>query len=258
MPIEDKKWAKLYLAGTMAQMGLVCFVIAFLRAGHISYPAPLNLLFLIIGGASSAIWGIIVSLKSQRVDSPLKILIDFFSFKQPIVRYGIVAVFLVMLFAPQLVLARVLDGVKWYSFFVLFFQSIVFGGIEEIGWRYTFQPMLEKRDPFALATIITFIAWGAWHYMYFYMTNSLQYIQHIPFLIGLLGNSFILGAIYKIGKSLWLCVLFHCLLNVFSQTLLANSLGVVVVCNMLCIALALVLVRLDKKGTGTVKAPKQG
>ena len=93
MPIEDKKWAKLYLAGTMAQMGLVCFVIAFLRAGHISYPAPLNLLFLIIGGASSAIWGIIVSLKSQRVDSPLKILIDFFSFKQPIVRYGIVAVF---------------------------------------------------------------------------------------------------------------------------------------------------------------------
>ena len=246
MRMEELKWAKLYLIGTIAQMFAVCLVVAVLRASHIPYPAPFNFLFLIIGGASSAMWGILVSLKSKRVGSPLKILVAFFGVRQPIVQYGIVAAFLAILFAPQLFLGRFSDGVKWYSFFILFFQSIVFGGIEEIGWRYTFQPILEKRVSFALATTITFFAWGSWHYMYFYMTNSLQYIQHIPFLIGLLGNSFILGAIYKIGKSLWLCVLFHRLLNVFSQTLPANSLGVVVVCNMLCIALAFALIRIEK------------
>lgn len=246
MPIDDRKWAKIYLIGTIAQITAVCFVVAILRASHIQYPAPLNLLFLIIGGASSAIWGIIVSLKSKRVNSPLKILIDFFGFRQSILQYGIVAAFLVLLFAPQLFLGRISDGVKWYSFFILFFQSVVFGGIEEIGWRYTFQPILEKRAPFALATIITFFAWSSWHYMYFYITNSLQYIQHVPFLIGLLGSSFILGAIYKISGSLWLCVLFHCLLNVFSQTLLANNLSTVLICNMLCIALAFALTRIKK------------
>ena len=241
------KWAKTYLIGTIAQMAAVCLIIAVLQASHIPYPAPLNILFLVIGGTSSAVWGIIVSLKSKRAGSLLKILADFFGFQQPVVQYGMVFAFLAILFAPQLFLGHLSDGVKWYSFFILFLQSIVFGGIEEIGWRYTFQPILEKKVPFAVATIITFFAWGFWHYMYFYMTNSLQYIQHVPFLVGLLGSSFILGALYKISGSLWLCVLFHCLLNVFAQTLLVNNLIAVLVCNMLCIALATALARIKKR-----------
>lgn len=246
MLITDIKWAKTYLIGTIVQMFAVCSVVAVLRASHIQYPEALNILFLIIGGGSSAIWGIIVSLKSKRIDSALRILTDFFDVRQPMARYGIVATFLAILFAPQLLSGLVVDGVKWYSFVILFLQSIIFGGIEELGWRYTFQPILEKRVPFVIAAVLTFMAWGLWHYMYFYLTDSMQYIQHISFLIGLLGSSFILGAIYKISGSLWLCVLYHCLLNVFSQTLLANSLSIVIVCNILCIVLSVVLIVVNK------------
>jgi len=121
-----------------------------------------------------------------------------------------------------------------------------------LGWFcYLIHQTLSKGRKDAVATIITFLAWGFWHYMYFYMTNSLQYIQHVPFLVGLLGSSFILGVLYKISGSLWLCVLFHCLLNVFAQTLLVNNLIAVLVCNMLCIALATALARI--KGRSPVE-----
>lgn len=243
---SDIKWARMYLIGTIAQMSAVCAIVAALRATHIQIPETLNILFLIIGGGSSAIWGIIISLKSKKTNSALRILTDFFDVRQPVAMYGIVAAFLAIVFAPQLLSAKIADGVKWYSFLIMFLQSIIFGGIEELGWRYTFQPIVEKRIPFAIATIITFIAWGSWHYMYFYMTSSLQYIQHIQFLIGLLGSSFILGAIYKVSGSLWLCVLYHCLLNVLSQTMLANSLSIVIVCNSVSILLAVLLIGVYK------------
>ncbi len=241
------RWARLYWVGTIVQMLVVCAIVAVLRAGHITYPEILDVLFLIIGGGSSAIWGIIISIKSKRVDSGLKILFHFFDVRQAAAAYGVTVGFIAIVFAPQLCSGLVVDGVKWYAFFILFFQSILFGGIEEIGWRYTFGPLLEKKLPFFIATMLTFVSWGLWHYMYFYITNTLPYIQHGSFLVGLLGSSFILGAIYRLTNSLWLCVLYHCLLNVFSQTLPANRLGVVIFCNALCIGLAVVLVELDKQ-----------
>ena len=39
-------------------------------------------------------------------------------------------------------------GFKIESLFLpllIFFKAIVFGGIEELGWRYSFQPSIEKR-----------------------------------------------------------------------------------------------------------------
>jgi len=94
-----------------------------------------------------------------------------------------------------------------------------------------------------MACICTFGSWSLWHYMYFYLTNSLSMINHVSFLVGLLGSCFILGAIYKISKSLWLCVLYHCILNVLSQTLIANSLKMVIICNSICIILSILIVR---------------
>lgn len=136
-----------------------------------------------------------------------------------------------------------MDGTAWYVFPLLFFQAILFGGIEEIGWRYTFQPMLEEHMSYEMASVVTFLSWSAWHYMYFYITDSIMFIQHIPFLMGLLVNSFVLGAIYRVSKSLWLCVMYHCLVNTLSQTLLANDFALTVVCDIICIVLAIVWVR---------------
>ena len=239
----ENKAVKTYWIGTMVQMFSVCLVIAILKFNQMEYPKVLNLLFLICGGVSSAMWGIIVSLKFKYVNSGLTILKNFFNIKQSPYHYCMVLFFVIIIFGTQLFRGNILDDVKWYSFFLFFIQAIIFGGIEEIGWRYTWQPLIEKKVPFEVVCILTFGSWGLWHYMYFYLTNSLELINHVSFLIGLSGSCFVLGAIYKISKSLWLCVLYHCLLNVFSQTLHANSLGLVIISNVICILLSVFMVK---------------
>ena len=91
------------------------------------------------------------------------------------------------------------------------FKALLFGGIEEIGWRYFFQPTLEERIPYLSATLITFLAWSIWHLFYFYIDGSLAVIQLFPFLVGLLTNCFILSALYHKTQNLWLCVIDSCL-----------------------------------------------
>lgn len=99
----------------------------------------------------------------------------------------------------------------------MFFKFIVFGGLEEIGWRYVFQPLLQEKFHYFQATILTFIIWSIWHLLFFYIDGSLAVLQIVPFLFGLLTNSFILSALYLKTKNLWICVMKHSMINVFSQ-----------------------------------------
>lgn len=68
-------------------------------------------------------------------------------------------------------------------------------------------------------------------------------IEHVSFLLGLLVSCFVLGAIYHLTHSLWLCVLYHCLLNTFSQTLEGNGKMWGMLSSVICILLAIVGVR---------------
>ena len=42
-------------------------------------------------------------------------------------------------------------------------KALVFGGIEEIGWRYFFQPALQEKLTYLVSTLFTFLAWSLWH-----------------------------------------------------------------------------------------------
>lgn len=240
---KNIKWSMIYLTGTILQMGLVCGIKILLEKRNISYPEMCSLLFLAFGGTSSAIWGIIIAKKSGKVERYSDILKDYFSVKQPLKLYGLVVMFFLIVFGIQIFTGKTVDGVMWYTFPILFVQAIVFGGIEEIGWRYTFQPLLEESIPYEVASLVTFLCWGTWHYMYFYITDTISLISHDTFLIGLLGSCFILGAIYKKSQSLWLCVCYHCLLNVLSQTFTGNDLLMTLLCNGIDIFLAIALVK---------------
>ena len=243
---NEMQYAKMYLLGTMTQILIVCLISYILSSNSILYPKAWNTIFMIIGGTSSALWGIIISLKAKRVKSIPKLIKEFFHIKQSVLYYGMVLLFVMIIFGEQLFDFRLVDDLRWYSFFIYFVIAIVFGGIEEIGWRYTFQPLVEKKANFEIACIVTFVSWCTWHYMYFYITNSLHNIQHISFIIGLLGSCFVLGAIYYISNSLWVCVLYHCLLNMFSQTMLPNDLSKVIIYNIIAIIVAIFIVRFKK------------
>lgn len=230
----------LYLLGTLGQIGIVCIAVFILRKIGliVDYTTPAGLAAIALGGLSSAVWGTIVAVKYKKYDVK-KILKDFFNVKQKIRHYVLVLLFLSLDFL-HVAFQGEFSIPSWHTPIVLFLKMILFGGIEEIGWRYVFQPVLQERCNCFTSTILTFAAWGVWHFAYFYIEGTLPQVQILGFLAGLLTNCFILSALYIKTNSLWICVMTHSLINVFSQLAVGGNPHVLNICRIIII-LAVVL-----------------
>ena len=237
--MNRKQALSFYLAGTFGQILLVSLLVWLLRAGEVrvDYGTPIGLFTLMLGGVSSAIWGGYVSIRYHH--SSFKQLVrDFFQVKQAPLNYLLVLIFIGLDFLP-LVLSGKMIIPTWYLPIILFVKALVFGGIEEIGWRYFFQPTLQEKLTYIVSTLCTFVAWSLWHLLYFYIDGSLAIVNLLPFLLGLLSNCFILSAIYTRTRSLWLCVMTHALINSLSQLSSAESVWLSLVIKVLIILLAM-------------------
>lgn len=237
--MNRKQALSFYLAGTFGQILLVSLLVWLLRAGEVrvDYGTPIGLFTLMLGGVSSAIWGGYVSIRYHH--SSFKQLVrDFFQVKQAPLNYLLVLIFIGLDFLP-LVLSGKMIIPTWYLPIILFVKALVFGGIEEIGWRYFFQPTLQEKLPYLVSTLCTFVAWSLWHLLYFYIDGSLTMVKLLPFLLGLFSNCFILSAIYTKTRSLWLCVMTHALINALSQLSSAESVWLSLVIKVLIILLAM-------------------
>ena len=238
--MNRKQALLLYLSGTFGQILLVSLLVWLLRAGEVrvDYGTPIGLFTLVLGGLSSAIWGAIISIRYYH-SSLKKLVRDFFQVKQALLNYLLVLIFIGLDFLPQVFSGEMIIPI-WYLPIILFVKSLVFGGIEEIGWRYFFQPTLQEKLTYLVSTLCTFVAWSLWHLLYFYIDGSLARIHLLPFLLGLLSNCFILSAIYTKTRSLWLCVMTHALINALSQlSSTEENLGLSLVIKVLIILLAM-------------------
>lgn len=110
-----------------------------------------------------------------------------------------------------------------------------------------FQPVLQERLNYMISTIITFLAWGIWHFSYFYIEGTLSQVQGINFAVGLLVNCFILSALYVKTNSLWICVMTHSLINVFSQLSMGGNQYVSFICRIIIVVIAVVISTKQKK-----------
>lgn len=237
--MNRKQALLLYLSGTFGQILLVSLLVWLLRAGgvRVDYGTPIGLFTLMLGGLSSAIWGAIISIRYYH--SSFKQLVrDFFQVKQAPLNYLLVLIFIGLDFLPQVFSGEMIIP-TWYFPIILFVKALVFGGIEEIGWRYFFQPALQEKLTYLVSTLCTFVAWSLWHILYFYIDGSLTTIHLLPFLLGLLSNCFILSAIYTKTRSLWLCVMTHALINALSQLSSVENIWLSLVIKVLIILLAM-------------------
>lgn len=237
--MKRKQALLLYLAGTLGQILLVSLLVWLLRAGgvRVDYGTPIGLFTLMLGGLSSAIWGAIISIRYHH--SSFKQLVrDFFQVKQAPLNYLLVLIFIGLDFLPQVFSGEMIIP-TWYLPIILFVKAIVFGGIEEIGWRYFFQPTLQEKLTYLVSTLCTFVAWSLWHLLYFYIDGSMATVHLLPFLLGLLSNCFILSAIYTKTRSLWLCVMTHALINALSQLSSVENIWLSLVIKVLVILLAM-------------------
>lgn len=209
--MSRNKALAVYLLGTFSQLLLVCLVVFF--CNHYGVHSVLvNVFGVMIGGISTALWGSIAAICYK----------DFFNIQTSYKHY-LLAFFLIILDFSFLFLGGKIVQFIWYLPFLMFFKFIVFGGLEEIGWRYVFQPLLQEKFHYFQATILTFIIWSIWHLLFFYIDGSLAILQIVPFLFGLLTNSFILSSLYLKTKNLWICVMTHSMINVFSQLTMSDD-----------------------------------
>ena len=237
--MSRKQALSMYLIGTFGQVIGVSLLVCFLRAGgvKVDFTSPMGIIAVIVGGLSSALWGSLASI-SYHQSSFKQVLKDFFQVKDSLANYCLVLFFLLLDFFPFIFGGKITTQSLVLPV-VLFVKALLFGGVEEIGWRYFFQPTLQEKIPYLSATLITFLAWSSWHLFYFYIDGSLAVIQLLPFLVGLLTNCFILSALYHKTQNLWICVMTHALINALSQLSSTESVWLSLVIKVLIILLAM-------------------
>ncbi len=112
----------------------------------------------------------------------------------------------------------------WYILPIVFIVCTLFGGgNEELGWRGTLQPIMERVIggkvkhsvmSFMLATFIVGVIWAIWHLPLWFVVGSTQ--QSLPFFLfaaSAIANSFWLAYIYRTTHSVFYCMLIHGLIN---------------------------------------------
>lgn len=242
--MDRKRALALYLTGSLGQVYLTCLAVWLLgRIGIATgYSSFAGWTAIGIGGTSSALWGIVTVNKYKGI-SLKTVLRDFFYIKQGPVDYLLVFTFLALNFVYVLIGGQFKINI-WYLPLALFLKALVFGGIEEIGWRYAFQPIIEEKVPYIIATVLTFMTWGIWHFAFFYIDGSLGDMSVATgshFSLSLLVNSFVLSALYHKTNSLWICAMTHAMINVCSQLAVGGNQFVLYGCQAIILVLAILL-----------------
>lgn len=101
---------------------------------------------------------------------------------------------------------------------------IIGGGLEEIGWRGFLQPALQKRFSAFFSTVIVSVIWAIWHWpLWFIPGTSQTQRDFIAFIITTIAVSFLLTTIINATKSIFMCLIFHALLNSFWSVYVPND-----------------------------------
>jgi membrane protease YdiL (CAAX protease family) len=93
--------------------------------------------------------------------------------------------------------------------------GVLFGGLEEIGWRGHLQPLLQRTVPPLAAAVLVGLIWSVWHLPLFWLTGTTQAATSVTtFTLGAVGLSIVLGWVWNAsGGSTLLAVLLHGAIN---------------------------------------------
>lgn len=239
--MNENKILKKYLLPVMLQIMIVALITATFRSNGIKlgYESAIGVILIILSGMSSALWGIVYQCRCEgkRFTEIIK---DFINIRQSMKSYLLVVIFLLFDFGGVILTKGFRLESIWFPI-LLFLKAIAFGGIEEIGWRYTFQPAMERKITYIPAVFLTFVCWGIWHFLFFYIDGSIRSVNVPFFLLGLLTNCFILSALYAYSGSLWICVMTHALINALSQIAVDDNAMISIALKIVCMGIAVVL-----------------
>lgn len=203
-------WSYLFYTFAIA-WGTELLLIAMFHFNLLSENATLFLYFTVIGfgaGLAPAYAAFIV----QRKQTGIKLRVFYKQvFHTSNVSRSIVflLVFAAIQFAACVVQESYL-GNPWYLFILFMPMMIWGGGLEEIGWRGVFQPLLEKRFSFLIAALIEGVIWSIWHLPLWFIPNSTQSdMNFIAFALYCIILGLTLAAAYRMTRCIWVTILIH-------------------------------------------------
>ena len=174
----------------------------------------------ILGGSSPTIMAfVVVHTFYNGVDKKAfyRNLVDF---KQPFFYYAFALLTPIVLGVFFLLIASLLGNPAFtqvsspLQFLVFFFPAVLFGGLEEVGWRGILQERFSSKfNPLPLAIIIGLI-WGAWHLPMFLIPDlGNSPAGYIPFVLQGIVFSLFLTYLYAKTASIPLVVFCHAAIN---------------------------------------------
>lgn len=203
----------------------------------------------VLGGLSPTIASFLVLKKNNKVTDFKDWLKNIFDFKHNVFSYLMVIVLGILFALPQCLISGYESGAPLFAIIFMIPMMLFGGGLEEAGWRYILQPELEKKYKFVISTLIVSVIWWLWHLPLFYIQGVSQYGQnYLAFGINILGLTFALASIRKNTNSVWLCVLFHCIINsLWGIYIFNNNIGGNIATTIILIFSSLLLVKLNDK-----------
>ena len=190
------------------------------QRGIIQLTDFLGQLLFFLGGSSPTIMAFVVVLLYYNEEERGSFYHSLVNFKQPVSFYLFALLTPIVLGLTFLLVAMAFGNPLFeqlqspLQYFVSFFPAILFGGLEEVGWRGILQKQFNKQiHPLVLAVMIGLI-WGIWHLPMFFIPglNHSSY-AFIPFILQGIVFSLFLTFLHAKTKSIPLVVLFHTSIN---------------------------------------------
>lgn len=245
----DKQVTRQFLVGTfLLTYGLWGMILLANAQGYSLYGTPILLLFYLLGGNAPPVIAFVVLRRAKKIEGIASWAKEIFALKQKPRYYGILLLFVLLYFGVPGIFQGITPGIPLAKGVLTIPLMIYLGGLEELGWRYLLETELEERMPFGLATFLTAGIWALWHLPLFFMTETIQGSWSFGlFFVMILGTSYALAALWRISKSIWLCVLFHSMINGLSATwIVSDGIAIRGVTSLVMIAVAFFLVNRSK------------
>lgn len=216
--------------------------------GAITLMSPLGIILFVLGGFGPTISAIMCIEGNITTKSVFK-----FIFTHQKKTFWVFGLFALLIIAVVALSSMELNPAEpWYLLpILLIITTLVGGGNEELGWRGTLQPTLEriiarrvknKTLAFCLTMVLIGAVWGLWHLPLWFVTGSTH--QAMPFALFILMAvllSFYLGYIYRRTGSVLYCMIFHGLANVMLSAFIIKINWILIVGLLVMLILAIVL-----------------
>ena len=204
-----------------------------------------------LGAFSTTIASYIVLKKNSKVTGFKDWLRHIFDFKHNILSYLLVIALAVLHSLLMSLIGGYEKAAPIYMILLMIPIMLIGGGLEEAGWRYITFPELDKKLGFPIAAFVTSIIWAVWHLPLFCIPGVNQYGKNfLGFTITVIGVSFALATIRKVTGSIWLCALFHMIVNAVPESIRYDIYGSFLastITTIVLIIVSLILVPISEK-----------